>query len=173
MKKIILKTTAILLIFAGFFSCGKEKDNDEIVSLEGTAWRLAGFVDVQTGILEEIIPRKGILADVDGWLKLIDGEPIDCEECYTLTFIADSVAQGKSLYNQIRVSFFVPIQISSANISFPEKPVSGGTEIGEPPTPVRYLNVLRDLSSYICFNNELKLFYNSNKNYVLYKLISQ
>jgi hypothetical protein len=174
MKK-ILKMTAILLILAGFVSCGENnrgEDNNETYEsgpLEGTKWKFVGFIDVQTGILEEVVPRRGQFDIKTGILT--DGDPIDCEKCYTLSFTSDTTAQGWSMLNEIYVKFFDPIRRSSTNISFSKKPVRGGTEIGESPGPTLYTNALIDLTAYIYYNNELKLFYNNNKNYLLFKLV--
>jgi hypothetical protein len=176
MKKILLKTTAILLMIAGSISCSRNmpeenKDEENIIStgLHGTKWKLEGFVDVQTGELEKVVPTKGsAIINSDGKLELIDGEPIDCAECYTLMFIADSITQGIPF----DIVFFDPIQITSINISFSKTP-SGAlfTFDGVPPTLRRYREASRCLTSYICYNNELKLFYNNDKNYLLYKLV--
>jgi hypothetical protein len=83
MKK-ILKFTAILLIVAGNFSCG-DKEDDNNNTLKGTKWKLAGIVDVQTGKLTEL-------------------EPKDCEECYTLAFLTDTTAEGRSASIKIRLN---------------------------------------------------------------------
>jgi hypothetical protein len=147
--------------------------------LVGTKWKVVGIVDVETGVLTEIVPMKGYLDVKTG--RLIDGETFDCEKCYTFTFESfkyypsamDTAmsAYGWSILNKVNALFFEPIQITSTNIPFARTPWCGGTEIGEAPTPTRYLSALEELTSYIYNNNELKLFYNSDKNYLLYKLI--
>jgi hypothetical protein len=147
------------------------KDAAALMPLEGTTWKLAGFVDAETGVLTEVVPRKGHL-DIET-ATLTDGDPMDCEKCYKLTFVTDVEARGWSVLNGLYISFLEPIQISSTNISFSEKPISGGTKIGEPLTPTRYTDALHDLTSYICYNDELKLFYNNNRNYLLFKLIEK
>jgi hypothetical protein len=149
------------------------EESVELAHLKGTKWKLEGIVDVETGVLEVVVPRKGTFAMVNGREELIDGEPIDCEKCYAFTFVTNTMAHGWSLMNSLSVSFFDSIQIGSTNIHFTQKPICGGTEIGEPPMPTRYTNALSNLTSYIYYNNELKLFYNSNKTYLLYKLAPQ
>jgi hypothetical protein len=129
-------------------------DPPALAPLEGTAWKLAGFVDAETGVLTEL-----------------DGT--DCEKCYKLAFATDADAEGWSMLNQFWIRFWEPIQISSTNISFSKQPRSCGTEVGEPPTPTRYKKALADLTSYIYYNDELKLFYNNNRNYLLYKFTEQ
>jgi hypothetical protein len=185
MTKIILKTIIIMLILAGFFSCGNNEFilldnannesvslgnvNNEPISLKDTKWKLAGFVDVQTGVLEEIVPKKGHLDEND---ILTDGDPIECTKCYTFTFVTDNEAQGWSVANELRISFFDSFQNSSTNISFSKTPLCGGTKIGESVTPTRYVRALQQLTSNIYSNDEIKLFYNNNENYLLYKLVS-
>ncbi|MDR2764045.1 MAG: hypothetical protein LBB90_03340 [Tannerella sp.] len=170
-----MHSVACLLVagLLAFCCCDSESIPPELAHLKGTKWKLAGIVDVETGVLEEIIPKKGTVIEQDGTQKLVDGEPMDCEKCYTLTFTADAKAQGWSVSNELYVSFFDPIQISSANIFFSQKPLCGGTEVGESPQPTRYIKALTDLTSYMYYNNELKLFYSNNRNYLLYKLIQQ
>jgi hypothetical protein len=73
--------------------------------------------------------------------------------------------------NELFLTFFDTIRFSSTNIPFSKTPIFGGTKIGEPPIPNRYTDALSRLTSYIYYNNEIKLFYDNNKNYLLYKLI--
>jgi hypothetical protein len=166
MKKIIkiLHLAAIMLLLAGVISCGKEKP-----TLKSTKWKLEGIVDVQTGEFIKIVPRRSYFDSETG--NLIDGEPIDCEKCYTLTFTTDKNAEGWSMLNSIYITFFESITISPTNIPFSKRPLSGGTMIGESPEPTSYTDALQNLTSYICYNQELKLFYNNNNNdnYLLYK----
>jgi hypothetical protein len=147
---------------------------------EGPTWKLEGFADAETDVLTKVVPRKGHF-DVETGV-ITDGEPFECEKCYTLTF-SDNEAElpdgalytavGWSLMNGVNVYFFDPLQLGSTRISFSKRPLSGGTKIGEPPTPSHYTNALHNLTSYTCYNGELKLFYNNDKNYLLYKLIQQ
>ncbi|MDR3134383.1 MAG: hypothetical protein LBU42_10275 [Prevotellaceae bacterium] len=73
MKKILLKTTAILLIIAGCFSCGKDP-----TLLKGTKWKLTGFIDAMTDVLTVPVPK-------------------DCKDCYTLTFDTEYTAIAHSI----------------------------------------------------------------------------
>jgi hypothetical protein len=166
MEKIV-KITAILLILAGIFACVKEKDNNTIA---GTKWKVSGIVDVQTGVLTEIIPRASFLDDEH---RVVEGDPIDCDICYTLVFDTDKEASGRSMYNSIYMRFPDPIQISSTNIPFSERPIACRTKIGEPPTPTLYTEALINLTSYTYYNDELRLFYNDNMSYLLFKRIEQ
>jgi hypothetical protein len=161
----------VCLFAAGLLVLCNSCDKDVATSMEGTKWKLVGFVDAETGVLTEVVPTRGRFDMETGILT--DGDPMDCEKCYKLTFVTDVEAQGRSVHNVLSVSFFEPIQVSSTNISFSKKPTCFRTKVGESPTPSRYIHALLDLTSYICYNNELKLFYNNNENYLFYKLIEQ
>jgi hypothetical protein len=78
-------------------------------------------------------------------------------------------AHGWAVVNEKYIFFFEPIQITSTNIPFARTPWCGGTEAGESPTPSRYTEALVRLTSYIYDNNELKLFYNNDTEYLLFK----
>jgi hypothetical protein len=144
MKKII-KTTAILLILAGIFSCGKDKDNDENnvpVSLEGTKWKMAGIVDVRTGKLKEL-------------------EPKDCDKCYTLVFNSDSTANGKSVLNRIHMELSPKTFIGTA--TYMDDSGIGNVQL--------FYDAIKTIDSYKFVNNELRFFYNSKQNYLLFKFV--
>ena len=60
----------------------KRIDRDPPTTLRGTKWKLEGIVDTQTG-------------------ELIELEPKNCDECYTLSFWGDFVISSKSInFNQ-------------------------------------------------------------------------
>ncbi|MDR0605834.1 MAG: hypothetical protein LBG80_16190 [Bacteroidales bacterium] len=78
MKKIVNFAASLLLLAGSLASCGKDKEN---VSLKGTNWKLAGFVDMQTEVLTEAQPQ--------------------CSRCYILAFDTDSTASGYSSTNDV------------------------------------------------------------------------
>ena len=143
MKTIILKTTAILLILAGGFSCGKdnkscsceEGNEGNKPALEGTQWTLAGIMDVETCDLKEL-------------------EPKDCD-CYTLTFDTDSTAQGKFTGNEICLELLPRLFMSV-------------TSHGKGDTPVLYDGVMK-LTSCTVTEKELRICYNEGRNYLLFR----
>jgi hypothetical protein len=142
----ILNLAAVLLLLAGLIiACGKEKDNEnnELVSLKGTKWKLAGIVDVQTGKLTEL-------------------EPKNCEQCYTLTFDTDSTALLQSVSNEGR-----------AYINRNPPYLGTSTERGEVGDGNIFVNALYFITSYVRESNELKFFYQKDEKdfYLLYKLI--
>ena len=179
MNKIVKKTRrftagVLCLVVVGLFvaySCDKPdtpSDGDgkdsikPVLSLEGTKWKLAGIVDVETGSMRVL-------------------EPQDCDYCYTLVFadnftslpIKDTVingtdtifckyyyANGRSCFNQMWLLSLDPIYF-------------GYTKAGECGDGEAYFNALWKVNSYAFNKNELKCFYkekntNSSK-YLLYK----
>jgi hypothetical protein len=155
----------VMTLFIMSIGCA---DNEKEPIL-GTKWKLVGIVDVQTGELKEIVPRKSYFDFETG--RIVDGDTIDCEECYTLTVTEKAATWWQSKLNTGWITFFDPIKISLTNIPFSKKPVAGGTRIGESPEPSLYISALQDLTSYIYDGKTLKLFYSEDRNYLLFKLI--
>jgi hypothetical protein len=62
-----------------------EDEPDTNINVQGTNWKLAGIVDSETNILEELKPK-------------------DCDRCYTLNFDTDSTGFGWSTTNQISIN---------------------------------------------------------------------
>ncbi|MDR2126335.1 MAG: META domain-containing protein [Prevotellaceae bacterium] len=150
MKKIILQTTAILLILAGVVACGKEDGNcpykiynepNEPLSLKGTKWKLAGFVDVQICTMKT-------------------AEPIG-EQCYLLTFHEDGVISGSTSTNTFFGSYEL---VNGSNISIN---LGNMTAINELFDGLRYIDCMNNVISYISFDERLILYYNPT-NYLLF-----
>ncbi|MDR0295788.1 MAG: hypothetical protein LBH91_06370 [Prevotellaceae bacterium] len=144
MKITILKYTVLLLIVAGCFtSC--EKGNVQL--LEGTRWKLIGIVDVQTG-------------------DLIELEPINCNEYYTLTFDTGSTFQTFSSVNELQGIYKADYTNQTIQIvNF------GGTKMGELGDGNLYADPFGEMAiqSFSLQGSELKLYYNDKKNYLKYK----
>ncbi|MDR0581705.1 MAG: hypothetical protein LBG31_01960 [Prevotellaceae bacterium] len=149
MKKIILTTIAILLVIAACFSCGKndkncscgeDSENNEFVSLEGTQWKLAGIMDVETCNLKEL-------------------EPKDCGDCYTLEFNTDSTALGKSVINIIFLSLLPKAVMGTATEVY-------DNEIGD--VQLSY-DAMKTIVNCTVTENEIKFCCNDGKNYLLYR----
>jgi hypothetical protein len=163
----------ILVVAVLVFACMACREEVEIAPLAGTSWRLVGFVDVKTGQLTEVVIAGGAF-DEEG--RLTDGAPTDCEKLpdickrsYRLRFETNSIAHGYSVHNGLTITLKKALRSGSTNIPFSEKPNVISTSMRESPTPTRYLDALTGLTSYIFYNNELKLFYNKNQEYLLYK----
>ena len=117
-------------------------------NLVGTQWKLAGILDTQTGVLKEL-------------------EPKDCDRCYTLTFDTDTSFSTYSSSNELGGGYIVDYVKYSYQIIY-----FGGTKVGEWGDGPLYVDPFwkRDIQSFSYKENELKLFYNENKNYLLFKL---
>ena len=138
MKK-ILSFAAILLMLAGMTSaCGKE-DEKEVVSLKDPKWKLAGFVNAQTGNITEPTPQ--------------------CRQCYYLAFDTDTTAYGYSLGNIISLSLKPVVCMGTMT-------EVGDAHNG---TVDMFYEAMESLCSYTIENNTLKIFYNNSKNYLLFK----
>ena len=163
--KLIL--TVFLLVLAGGFSACKEEPKEEpkeeirkepeepkeepeepkdALSLVNTKWKIVGIVDVQTDSLAELEPRG-------------------CDECYTLTFDTENSFSSYSSSNNL-VGEYVIDDYSFLIVSF------GGTKRAEIEDGGLYATPFWDKSirSFALQGDELKLFYNSKKSYLLYKL---
>jgi len=117
----------------------EQNEND---TLQGTKWKLMGIVDTQTDILKEL-------------------EPKDCDECYSFTFDTDSTAIGWITSNDLFV-WLRPV-VSIATFS---KALGSDFYIED---AILFRNVIKTITSYELNKNELKFFYNDNKNYLLFK----
>ena len=73
MKKIIKQTVFLLAMAITVAGCDSSEMNKQ-TSLKGTKWKLAGIVDAETGEMKVL-------------------EPKNCEDCYTLTFITNTIAE--------------------------------------------------------------------------------
>jgi hypothetical protein len=110
------------------------------VPLNGTKWKLAGSVNIETGILKEF-------------------EPKDCAECFTLAFDTDSTANGVSVLNGLRIHLWPkPAIILMTDI--------GDDEIGDAQS---YYDAWRTMTSYRIENDELWFLFNNNTEYLLFK----
>jgi hypothetical protein len=117
--------------------------------LRGTMWKLAGIVDVKTGVLTEL-------------------EPKDCERCYTLEFDMDSTISLHSTTNEGRMSINDITDDHIPNFSI-------WTEVAEVFDGVLYTQVHLYITSYTQEGNELKFFYqiDGKESYLRYKFIAQ
>ena len=117
--------------------------NQDALSLVGTTWKLAGIVDVETEEIREL-------------------EPKNCENCYWFWFYTDSTASGRSVSNLLLVSLKPVVQVLI------------GTSVLGPDyyleDAILFRNIIQLITSYEINMNELKFYYNDNKNYLLFKL---
>jgi hypothetical protein len=142
MKTQNFKFAALALLMAGVVSCTpKEPD----VSLKGTTWKLVGFADVETGTLRKAVPE-------------------DCKRCYTITFNTDSTCYGHGFSNPIDYGIYkVDYEMSKIKIIYvvvtKVVPYFDENLFVETVNMVQYFSMQED---------ELKLYYNNKKNYLLF-----
>jgi hypothetical protein len=121
-----------------------ELDTWKLAHLEGTKWKLVGIVDVKTGVLTELDPK-------------------DCERCYTLVFESDSIALGYSVANRMYLCLSPKLIIGVATEIYDS--MNGDVQL--------LYDAMETMGSYTIRNNEMKLFYNNKRNYLLYKSVQQ
>jgi hypothetical protein len=150
----ILSCLLVLITFT-FTSMGCEKPenkqtNVDTIShtLKGTTWKLVGFVGVSNKT------------------TIIEAEPKDCENCYVLTFVNDSIFDGTGVCNIMNGYYY----INSPSI----KVVFGSmTEVVSWFDEELYVNTMNQVESYFQTENELKMYYNNHQNYLLFKSIDK
>jgi hypothetical protein len=151
MKINLLVCTAMVLILAGSFSCESLAEEDQTQneeSLKGTKWKLVGIVDVETGDLKVL-------------------EPKDCTECYTFTFDTDTTFSTYSSFNELGGGYIVDYIEHSFQVTY-----FGGTKAGESGDGELYVRPFWNgtVQSFFYKESELRLYYDENRNYLLYKL---
>jgi len=137
----------LVVICSNCSSCTNEssklkEDSLQETNLQGTKWKLAGIVDVQTGDIKELDPK-------------------DCDECYTLTFDTDSTAVGWITSNDLIVRLRSVLEVFSAS-----KALGSDFYIED---AILFRSIIGKINSYKLYTNELKFYYNDNKNYLLFK----
>ena len=142
--KLIVFTTITLLLLIGGTGCEKEYVDNDTKSILGT-WKLDGFGNTK-----------------DNTVKSAD--PENCEDCFVVTFNADSTFTGKSVINRLAKNYY----LSGNNLSFPngvlETMVDEITGDG-----TRFTEALRNVHRYSIEKSRLKLFY-SDTEYLLFHL---
>ena len=102
---ILCMVFALFLMTSGCENSSNAATEDNEMTLTGTAWKLVGVVDTETGELKEL-------------------EPNECNGCYTFTFDTDSTAIGRSASNTLGVilrpvvRIFLMTDVGGENIIF-------------------------------------------------------
>jgi hypothetical protein len=142
MKQIVFISLLLSLLCTG---CRDEnKGWENLSSLEGTRWKLEGIVD-ETGALKVLEPKD--------------------EKCYTLIFESDtsySTLSSIGYTGRYKIDYTIcSIRIFSfIGPKLPEKHKDGEL----------YCEAFTSAQSISFEKNKLKMYYNNNKNYLLYKL---
>jgi hypothetical protein len=131
MKKIIMNTTAIVLILAGVIACKKEKEEPN--PLVDTTWKLVGFVDAQADTIK----------------------PHSCNTCFLVTFHGDGTLSGRTSTNDAGGTYEITNQLDERiNISFQVT-----TMIGEHPDGHLFIECMNKVTSYSLWGMYLLLYY--------------
>jgi len=148
--KISLLVVFTVLTLNGL-GCTSVYNND----LEGTSWKLVGVVDNESGLKEL--------------------EPKDCKKCYTLIF-----ESGYQLSHGETVNLSGWTSTNEFCGRYNEEKTEHGTysisitivfttEVGELGDGYLYCESFETIKSYARRGNILKLYYNGNKNYLLFR----
>jgi hypothetical protein len=113
--------------------------------LSGTKWKLAALVNAQTRASKEL-------------------EPKGCGECYTIEFVSDTKAVGKSVMNEL---IFV---VTPSSINPP-----GMTKIwdGEGNDAGLFYAAIQTIGAYEYNESELRIYYDNKDKYLSYKRLLQ
>jgi hypothetical protein len=169
--KILFTFAVAFVMLTGIASCDRLFDEPQFVvspatpaDIVGTMWKFAGFVDAETGDVTTV--QYGHSSSIP------DPDPLNSITCYRLTFVSDSTALGRSEANGINLDFGQPLLPSVPNITaLQHKPSLLMTLVGESDEANRYTGTLGQLTAYQCDGGILKLYYNSNKEYLLYQYV--
>ena len=152
---VVKKGTVVMLcmvLMGVFFVVGCKKDKslatDTETTLQGTKWKLVGIVDAETGTLQEL-------------------EPKDYEECYTITFDADSAFYFHTATNQLWAIFDIDYRVFNIKIH-----TIGGTEVVPYFDEILFRNTLYAVQSFSLQEKELLFYFNDKKNYLLYNKLN-
>ena len=135
----------VVTLFAAF-GCGKSETPLKD-TLQGSKWKLVGVGSLDKIALQEL-------------------EPKNCKKCYTLTFDTDNTFQTFSSTNELQGIYKANYGTQTIQIiDF------GGTKIGEIGGGNLYVNPFWEMAiqSFSLQGNELRLYYNDNENYLLFK----
>ena len=142
--------TLCLVVVTLFAVIGCDKsETPQKETLRGSKWKLVGIGSLDNIALQEL-------------------EPKDCEKCYTLTFDTNNTFQTFSSTNNLQ-------GIYKANYSTKEMQITdfGGTKMGEIGDGNLYWNhdVWHTVQTFSLQKKELRLYYNGNRNYLLFKAL--
>jgi len=121
-------------------------ENKKKYTLTGTKWKLTGIVDADTNTITEIEPN--------------------CDECFTLAFATDSTFYTYAFINKLQGVFKADYEQDSFHLL-----LFGGTKAGELGNGNLYIDPFWEykIQSFSFKENELNLYYDEQKKYLLFK----
>ena len=129
--------------------------------LKGTKWKLEGLVDAETGTLKVLEPKD---CENEEFKKMLGLK--DCVECYCPTFDTDSIFSFHTATNLLHAIFYINYNTMCFRIR-----IIGGTKVNAFFDERLFRETLYAVQSFSFQENELKLYYNDEKNYLLFKRI--
>ena len=140
------------------FSCQSKMGNssDDPISLKGTKWKLAGIVDVETGSLKVLEP-KDCMKDNRCYTLIFEKLVSDMDDNSFITYTPSNELVGIYGIDNEDQSFFIRI--------------AGGTKVAEHWDGPLFRNCINAVQSFSLRDKELRLYYNENKNYLLFKSV--
>ena len=154
LKKTLWSTviTTLCLVVATLFAvvgCVDKSESSPKDNLQGSKWKLVGIGSLDKIALQEL-------------------EPKNCEKCYTLTFDTDNTFQTFSSTNELQGIYNADYGTQKIQITD-----FGGTKRGEVGDGNLYWNhdIWHTVQTFSLQKDELRLYYNENKNYLLFRLL--
>jgi hypothetical protein len=143
MKTLKSVTFAALALSIGT-TCSGDQLPEEKLELPGTQWKLSALVNLQAHTSVELEPKA-------------------CDKCYTIEFVSDTKAIGKSVMNELIFA------VTPSKITPP-----GMTKIwdGEGNDAHLFYEAIQTIGAYTYDRNELKIYYDTY-NYLSYKRLSR
>ena len=117
-------------------------DGSWMEQVVGSTWKLQGFGSFGN---DEIRKAK----------------PEDCETCYVITFNEDGKISGTTSTNELMGEYTISVDSLAFN------PL-GGTKVGEIGDGKEFFQALEACKHYAISGSQLLLYYNRNKNYLLF-----
>jgi len=146
MPKVTIATLCMVCMLLSGACQSNMNGNDEVTSLNGTMWKLAGIVDTKAGKL-----------------KVLEGQE-ECEKCFTLMFETDNTFLTYTSANELDGIYGIDNETQSFFMF-----IRGGTKVMEHPDGLLFRNSINAVRSFFLQKNELRLYYNDNKNYLNFK----
>ena len=154
----LVKYAVFLLIsaiaIAGCNNAVDNNDNEELTSLVGTKWKLVGIMDVKTNTLKVL-------------------EPKNCQRCYIIMFNSGLYEDDEYNTNIVYYSSTNEL-VGNYNANYETQTISfriyGGTKVGEVGDGEMWCNIFPTIKSFSFQKNSLRLYYNDQRNYLLFKM---
>lgn len=152
-QKLLIFNFLSLMLAISIMGCNKYNEID----LKGDVSMLTAIGKLKlTGIIDVKTNKSKVL------------EPNDYVECYTLAFNMDGTYWARSSTNDLGGTYEANSVTNSIRIIG-----LGGTKVGEVDDGTLWRNVFPTIKYFSLQDNELRLYYNNNKNYLLYKSLEK